>query len=584
MDYSLLLDIGLIIIIATLFSYVIKLFRQPLLLAYILAGVFVGPLGIGIISNTNEIIILSELGIAFLLFGAGVEVNFNKLKGIGFVSFVNGLMQVLLTIVIGIIASSYFGLNQTQSIYMGLIISFSSTMVVLKLLTDNHALSSLHGRLMMGILIVQDLLAIIALSFLSNIGQPLNLETVSNIVINGLGLFSIAIVANKFLFPYLLKFASKSQELLFLTSISTCFAFMGFAYGLGFSIAIGALIGGLALSAFDYDAEIAGKIRSLKDFFATIFFVSLGMQITTNINPSFLIFIGAMLFLVVVIKPVIITLLYALQGYGGRTAISTGLGLAQISEFSFIIATYGLMSGVLNSTLFSAVTIVIIITLLLTPYLFGVDKKIYLFFSETSKIFSLFKRKFFTRRLPKQWREASKKMKNHIIILGCHRMGGEIINEIRDKVLVVDYDPEVIKMLQERKIPYVYGDLFNEAVYEKLGIKNARMVVITIPDEEAAITAIERIRKENKRIPIIVRATFADEALRLYKKGADAVILPETVAGERVAHYIKLLESDKNVLRNFKARHLERIKRMMGKNNKRLGSKLTILKRGFKHG
>ena len=297
-------DIGLIIIVATIVGYLARLLKQPLIPAYILTGLIIGPI-LGLVEDSNVILTLSEIGIAFLLFVVGLELNLKKLKDVASIAIFGGLMQFILLFISGFLIAIILGFVKTESVYIALIVAFSSTMVVVKILSDKRELDTLHGRIIIGFLLMQDLIAIIALSILTTLNN-FSMAILVIALLKGIILLSVAVIASKFILPSLFRFAAKSQELLFLMALTTCFSFCIFANYIGqimmyffslpffenvilgnvlellkpgFSIAIGAFIAGVSIANLPYNVEIIGKVKPLKDFFATIFFVSLGLEL-----------------------------------------------------------------------------------------------------------------------------------------------------------------------------------------------------------------------------------------------------------------------------------------------------------------
>ncbi len=560
---SFLFDIAIIIIFATVFAFICKRLKQPLILGYILAGITIGPLGFKIVTSSTEMVALAEMGIAFLLFGAALEIDVSKLKGVANISAIAGIAQFVLTVIFGIAAAMLFDLDFTTAIYIGVILAFSSTMIVVKILTESFAINSLHGRLMIGLLIVQDILAIVAMSFLSSLGQPFSMELIAQILLNGLGLLAFAILVNRVILLSLLNTVAKSQELFFLTVVSICFLFMGFAYYLGFSIAIGAFIAGLSLSMFRYNVEISGEIRSLRNFFSTLFFVSLGMQFSAIGKTEF-----AMLFvflaIAVILKPIILSLVYLFLGYGSRLSMRVGLSLAQVSEFSFIISAAGVAAGHISPQIFSVITIVIIVSVLLTPYLFKYHMFFYDFVWMFKELFRISSPKYFERKLKEHAKEEELPAKS-VILVGCDKMGERIINELGDKkkILVVDYNPDVVDALTKKGIYSIYGDAYSEPVMRRMNIQKAKVFILTIPDSHVGYYIIKKVKEINKDVKFIARANFADDAIDLYNAGADMVIMPEIVAGQRMAEYIRILHKNPRIMKNIKKRHIEYLKKEM---------------------
>jgi len=297
-------DIGFIIIIATAFAFIAKLFRQPLIPAYILTGLVIGPF-LGLITNTDVIITMSEIGIAFLLFIVGLEIDLRKLGDVGVVSTIGGLTQIMLVFTVSFIISIFIGFIQIEAVYLALIIAFSSTMIVVKLLSDKRQLDTLHGRIILGILLMQDIAAIFALSVLTTLSE-FSLLALLLSIIKGIVVFLIALFAGKSLFPVIFTFAAKSQELLFIAAISISFLFSILFSYIGFSIAIGAFVAGVTLANLPYNLEIIGRISSLRDFFSVLFFVSLGMELMLSTFESILKPLMIFLAITILIKPLVV--------------------------------------------------------------------------------------------------------------------------------------------------------------------------------------------------------------------------------------------------------------------------------------
>ena len=371
MQFSLIIEIGLVIIFAALLANLARLFKQPLILGYVIAGVLLGPSLLGIIKNTEFIKSLSELGIAFLLFFVGMELDFSKIKKMGKLIIITGFTQIILTFLLSTVIALYW-FSFIQSAYIGLIISLSSTMIVIKLLSDDNQLDTLHGRIILGILLVQDIIVILVLSVLSSL-ENLSMFILWQSLLKGILLFIIAILISKLVLSSIFNFAAKSQELLFLGSITFCFLFSLLAYLLDYSIAVGAFLGGVALASLPYDIDIIGRVRPLKDFFATIFFVSLGMElIFFNFGSLFLLLI-CLLLIVVIFKPLIVTIFTAIFGYGSRISFLSGMSLGQISEFSLILVALGLNLKHVSNEIFGLTVLIAMITITLTSYFVKYD-------------------------------------------------------------------------------------------------------------------------------------------------------------------------------------------------------------------
>ena len=549
LDITLLLDLAIILISATALCYVITWLKQPPLLAYLLTGIIIGPLALGRLGLTiggiplgihsfEEVLILSELGIAFLLFSVGVEIDFTKMSGVKKLALIGTVMQVVITALFVVLLSQVFGLMSfDESLYVGIILAFSSTMVVIKQLSDKMQINALHGRIMIGFLLMQDILVIIALPLLIDVQGFLTFSTLSPLLMRGAAFVVLFFVLGKFVYPLLFKGASKSSELLYLAAVSSCFIFIYIAYILEFPIAIGAFLAGLSLSTLPYNLEVGHKLKALRDFFATIFFVTLGMQINfefLSFPIVLLLFIIAVVFL---IKPIIYFLITLFSGYGGRIAFVVALSLTQVSEFSFIIASQGYAggTGVLAQTpgLYSLIISVIAISMLLTPYFFKYSDSAYVFLDRLNRRFlKPFKNSKTLHKKLLELEYAPDHLKDHIVIVGGGTMGSGITSLLsrQHEIIVIDHDSEIISNLIKKGINSLYGSADNSAVWDRAHVAEAKLLVLAIPDINAALYMLEEAKKVNPDMHVFARASRYKDALRLYEKGADFVIIPKVVA------------------------------------------------------
>jgi len=530
-----LFDIGFIIIFSAILAYFARFLRQPAIVAYVVAGVLIGPVhGLGLITNFEEIKLLSELGIVFLLFSVGLEIDFRKFKNVGLAALGGGALQILVTFLLGFAIASVFGMGH-MGVYFGLLLALSSTMIVTKILVDKDELNTMHGRIMLGILLLQDILAVVALPLLRDVGTFITFDFVASIVLKGVGLFAIAILLNKFFFPRILDYAAQRHEILFITAIGNCFFFIGASAVLDFSLAVGGFIAGLSMANFPYNIEIAGETHALRDFFAIIFFSTLGMQIDFGVIYSmFPLFISLLLF-ILIIKPLILSLIYLFMGYGGRTSNSIGIGLGQGSEFMFIIAIEMFILGKITQEFYSLLLSLVVISIVATPYFIKGRNRIYRIFSgmKVQRISHLIH--------PKSIHEIEyfpqKELENHVIVFGSDRMGGRIVKYLKnkgEKFLVAERNPEIVKNLSSMGIYTVYGDADNDEILKKINLYKARLVILTIPYADISSFVIRKAKRFNKNVKIFARAHSEMDAERLYMAGADVVIVPEFVSAEKI--------------------------------------------------
>jgi len=546
-------EIAFITFTATVLSAIFWKLKQPPILAYILAGLLLGPVGFNLIKDSGLISALSDMGIAFLLFLVGLEMDFKKLKEVGRSSILTGVGQIAFTGTIGYIACRFLGLPLMESIYIAIGLSFSSTIIIVKLLSEKGDLDSLYGRIAVGFLLVQDFVAIAILVGLGMLKTgSVEITIIGKTILSAVTLLLAAILSSKYVLPRLFSHIARSQEILFLSSISWAFLFSWFSSFLGFPVEIGAFLAGLAMAPLPYCYEIFGKIKPLRDFFVVLFFVILGMRL--NISPQMLRPAVILSAIVLIGNPTIVMTILGLLGYRRRTSFFASLATAQISEFSMILVAMGIELGQISQTASSLITTVALITIAISTYAITFNDKIYDFVSPFLRIFERKK----TRMEPRK----EKKMKNHIIVFGYHRMGYTIVKELKrmkEKVLVIDFNPDLIKLLKKEKIPYLYGDALDSEVIERSNIEKSKMIVSTIPCLKTNLYLIYKAKSYNK--PIIVTTTQLEDARELYRVGADYVIIPHFLGGEKAASIIKEVLKGRKKMVKIKFDHIKHLEK-----------------------
>lgn len=549
------LQLTVILLLAFIISYIARIFRQPVVIGYIITGIIiVSVIQFGFMdlkSSEETINLFSHLGVAFLLFIVGLRMNPKIIKEVGKHSFLIGIGQMFFTFVISFLISLLLGLNVITSIYVGIALMFSSTIIVLKLLSDKRQIDSLFGKISIGILIVQDLVAIAILMFISSMSNGNSILSFAvKGLLGGLGLIIILFIFGYFVLNRLLNNIARSQELLFLFSICWCFINIALFSYLGFSLEIGALVAGIVLSISTYSLEISSKIKPLRDFFLIIFFIILGLKI--QISSLGIILVNAIIFslITLILKPIILMSLMAFFGHTKRTNFLVGTTLSQISEFSLIILGMGLLLGHVTGEVYSTIALTLVISLILSTYFIiysrGLYKKISGFVS------------FFERKRVKEQRKIEESY--DAILFGYNRIGFSILEslkKIKKNYLVVDYNPDTIKDLSKLKIPCIYGDIDDIELLEDLPLEKIQIAVSTVPDFDINFLLIEEIRKVNKDAIIIVRAHQIQDALELYKKGANYVLTPHFLGGEYVRNMIADLKTDEKGYKSEKEKHIK---------------------------
>jgi len=530
MVQEVLLNISLMIVLATVLTILARVIKQPAIIAYLLAGVLAGPLFFNLIGSSTDsaglIQTLARIGVAFLLFIVGLHLDFRLLKEIGKVSILAGIAEVVFVGLAGFFVAVQLGFSNLSSFYIGLTIAFSSTVVVVKILSDKREMNTLHGRISLGILIIQDILAALAIMLLPFINRSSNdLMFLAYSFGKAIILIFFVFIISAFVFNRFLNYLAKSQEALFLFGIAWALLLATAFYKLGFSIEIGALIAGISLASSKYALEISGKIIPIRDFFVVLFFVFFGSQLSGPLGSK-IIFISIILsFFVIIVKPLIIMLIMKFFGYTKKTNFLVSISLAQISEFSLIILLLGFSLGHLDQNVMNIAVLVALITIGLSTYFINYSN----FFSRNFLHFF----NFFEGE--KYKREETKEKSYDIILFGYHRIGYKLLNTLKktsDNFAVVDYNPRVVNSLVSEGIECIYGDAGNKNLLNEIDFKNTKIVLSTIPDEESNLTILEVLKERKSKAAFIATAEQPRVALDLYKAGADYVIIPHHLGGE----------------------------------------------------
>lgn len=555
---AIIFDIAVILVVSAVLAFIARMLKQPFIPAYVLSGIILGPLVLGFVQNRELIAAFSEIGIVFLLFVAGLEISFNKIKeaNIGKIVLI-GLLRVFIIFVVCFFLSSFLALTPLQSAYIGIILAFSSTMVDVKLLADRGELVTLHGRITLGILLLQDLVAIAAIVFFRAGAFKLTILTVAFAKLVAVVL--AALFLNRFILRRLFKFAARSMELLFLSSLAVLFFFIILSYLFGILIIIGAFIAGVSLANSQFKTELESRISPFRDLFAILFFVALGMQIAfTGVGEMIGLFV-LLLFGALIFKPFLTFLLLRATGYKDKTSFLTAISLAQLSEFSLIIGALGVSLGVISTPMFSTIILATIITMGITPYFISYKDKFYKLFEYPISLFNF---------LPVREKSEHKAIdKKEILLIGSHRTGGVLLEKLlkdKEKLLVVDHNPEIINNLIKKDISCIYGDILSPELIHKILDKNFKLVISTIPGFEENLHLLSLIKREKPHTKVIVMGARISETMRLYSKGADYVITPKILAGEELSKFIgPKKEGRLKRAKEIHIRHLDKIHRTL---------------------
>ena len=528
-------EIGIIFVIAALASLLVHRLRLPLIIAYIVTGVIAGPSLFALTKSSDVFQIMSEIGVAFLLFTVGLGLNWRNVKDVGGVSFATGIGQVVFTSVIGFGVALLLGFTPIVSVYLAVAFTFASTIIVVKFLTDKEDTDALYGRISIGFLLVQDFLAMIILLGLNAIksGVPLEQVFISSMIKAFLLIPCLWFVSTKLL-PPILAYVAKSQELLFVFAIGWCFLIANVLSYFGFGIEIGALIAGITLSGSFYHREITARVRPLRDFFLIIFFIVLGTHLSFVGLSAMIVPIVCFTVFILIGNPLIVLVIMRALGYHPRTGFLAGTTVAQISEFSFIIVAAGIASGQLPESILGLVTMVGLLTIGASSFLIEHNERIY------DAIHPFLRWLEPKHVLDSELRTTHEPVQ--ILLLGFHRTGTVLlkaIQQMKKSFTVVDFDPQVTRELAECGIPSLYGDVGDENFLEEIQADKSKLILSTIPDAAVSTTLLVYLKSKKFDGSVVVSVHTHEEAERCYHLGATYVIVPNVLSGKKVAELLK---------------------------------------------
>ncbi|MEX2014615.1 MAG: cation:proton antiporter [Candidatus Saccharimonadales bacterium] len=547
-------ELSLVIIVTAAVSLFMRLIRQPLILGYILAGLLAGPAFLGLIHSEELFKVFSSLGITLLLFIIGLGMNVAELKKLGKPVFAVALTTLATMTMVGFSITSLFGFSKTEALITGLALFFSSTIIIVKILTDKKEQNRLHGQIAIGVILLDDIIATFALLFVAAGGNGgLQINEIVLLIGKGILLLGLLYFCSTKILPKVTRHMAESQEMLFLFAISWGFGIATLFEVAGFSLEVGALFSGVALATSPYVAEIASRLRPLRDFFVVIFFIFLGQSLTvSNIGSSILLAIILSL-TVIIMKPFIVTTILGLLGYTKRVSFKAGINLSQISEFSVVLMVLAISNGLVRADIGAVVTLVAIITFASSTYLMHYDEKLY-------EMFDRVKFKMFEKEVV--YRENRKASGYPMVLLGYHHGGHEFVKTFRQmhkRFLVVDYDPDVIELMEQQKIDYLYGDVTDRELLDEANIEKAKLIVSTISEHSTNVFLVNLVESVNPGAVIVCHADNLEEATELYDLGASYVMIPHYIGSEKIGSFIKRNGLNKTEFKRIREKHLSHL-------------------------
>ncbi|MFZ2556112.1 MAG: cation:proton antiporter [Minisyncoccia bacterium] len=547
-------EISILIAIATGMAMVMRLVHQPLIIGHILTGLLVGPFFLNIVQSTETLALMGEIGVAILLFTVGLHLSPAIIRQFGRVSFLTGFGQVVITSIAGYILCIFLGFAPLVAFYIAVALSFSSTIIIMKLITDKGDLEVLYAKIAIGFLLVQDLIAVLLL-----VGIPLFFAedtapgSILKLVALGVGLVAFIALTARFFLSRVSSYIESSQEFLFLFAISWGIGIAALFREFGFSLESGALIAGVALASLPSRLEISARLTPLRDFFIVIFFIYLGAQLQLGDIASMLPIAFALSALVLIGNPLILMSILGLLGYRKKTSLQTGFTVAQISEFSLILVALGVSLGHIDRSILSLVTLVGIITIFGSTYLVLYSDRIY---KRCAPFLSIFERQ--GAREPRARRESYE-----IVLFGCNRIGYDFVETLirmDARFLVVDYDPDTVASLEKAGVASAFGDASNLTFLESLDFSKATLVISTIPDPEVNALIQHATRASNPKATVIVVAHRIQDALDHYDDGIDYVILPHFLGAKHAADLVHKFKGDRTHYETLREDHIEHLR------------------------
>ncbi len=503
--------------------------RQPLIVAFIAVGVLLGPSAMGLVEHSHAMDLLAEFGIALLLFVVGLRLDLNLIRTMGPVALATGLGQITFTATLVFLICQLLGMSLVPSLYVAAAMSFSSTIIIVKLLSDKREIDALHGRIAIGFLIVQDIMVVITMIVITALGAATGdtylLREVGMVVVKGAGLLVLVALLMRFALPYVLPQVARSTELLVLFAIAFAVGLAAFSDWIGFSKEVGAFIGGVALASTRYREAIGSRLVSVRDFLLLFFFISLGaqldldmlgMQANTALLLSAFVLIG---------NPLIVLSIMCAMGFRRRTGFLSGLAVAQISEFSLILAALGLSIGHIGQDTVGLITLVALITIGTSTYMILYSHQL---FERLSTVLKPFERKdpFQERRLEPDTNQPGPE----VVIFGLGRYGSRVADGFHEsgwRVLAVDFDPMVIRQWRQRDdLQILYGDAEDPEFLATLPMQDARWIISSIPDVRINLTLIGSLRAEGYQGRLAVTSHFTAPELDAALQQQDVLLLP----------------------------------------------------------
>ena len=551
MEPAIFTQLTLVLVIAAAISLMMRVLRQPLIMGYILTGILVGPAVLHLIQDGEAFASFSEIGITLLLFIIGLGLNPTLIKSLGRPVLFTATSILILVSGAGMAVNWILGFGLVESLILSIALFFSSTIIILKVISDKRELNRLYAQLSIGVIVVDDIVATMAILVVAAIGTAgaLQYGDLAILALKGLGMVLLLGVSGWLVMPRLSRLFANAQELLFLFAIAWAFGIASLSSYLGFSYEVGALFAGVSLAALPYATQMSSRLKPLRDFFIVLFFVHLGesfdlSQISESLVPALLLSM-----IVLIGKPLAIVATLGALGYTRLTGFKSGIHLSQISEFSIILVVFATSVGLVSESGRAIITLVALITIGVSTYLMKYDDAIYDRINGWLHIFE-----------HKKPREAKQQPTSYEAILFGYTKGGheflQAFRHLKQRYLVIDYDPEVIEYLEQQGVRHAYGDATDLEFLEEVNVNRAKVVVSTIDELGVNVALLDYLKHHKSEALFICHADHLDEAKQLYDLGAAYVVLPHYIGSERLSSHIKRNGISKDAFTAYRQKHV----------------------------
>lgn len=553
MHESVFTQLSIVVAIGAAMAVLMRFLHQPLIIGHIFTGVIAGPAVFGILTSDDAFTALSSVGVALLLFIIGLDLSVKAIVKLGRVVVFSTFAQVGMITWLGFIVSRFLNFGRLESLIIGVALAMSSTIIIVKIFNDKKETTRLYAQIAIGVLLLQDVFATAAKIGLSAKHEGGNELDILMLIGRGVALTLLLYILSRYFIPRFTRSLESSKELLLLFALGWGLGFATLFQAVGFSIEIGALFAGVGLGSLPYSNEMASRLKPLRDFFIVIFFITLGQTIV----PSEL--LGALpkaiilSVLVLIMKPLIVLITLGFLGYTKRNSFKTAISLGQISEFSLVFIAAAISSQLASPTTGTIITLVALITFTVSTYCMKYDDELYELFED--------KLRFFERKHTQL--EQKEAAQSHTIVMFGYRKGGsefiKTFQKMGKRFVVVDYDPEVIDILERHNTNFIYGDATDLELFEEIRLDKAKLIVSTISDNKTNTFLANWLKKNNPKAVFVCSADTIQNVASLYEDGASYVMMPHYIGSEKLSAFIKKNGLKRSEFKKQKQKHMVRL-------------------------